>query len=65
MREKQKRRKTKSLRGKGEKERIEEEERASHALSDFWCSDSQKSIGRELKLFYLTKLRIGANNIKR
>ena len=32
-----------------------EKERVGRALSDFRCSDSRKSIGRELKLVYSTR----------
>ena len=61
MRGKQKRREKKNqFVGKEEKwkrkeKREERKERADCALSDFWCSDGQKSVGRELKLVYSTR----------
>ena len=63
---KRKERKTKemrekeSARGKGrkmgkERKKEERKERAGRELSDFWCFDGRKSIGRELKLVYSTR----------
>ena len=40
--------------GKRKENREERKERDDHALSDFRCSDSRKSIGRELKSIYST-----------